>query len=147
MDKNTKPENNEGMKRKKLGFNFQVDALKEVNKDCFKNVGDVITDGLSKVILEERVELVEKCLKALDGHDKAIEKIVKSPGQKATYELVDNVPTGKQINAACLDGNQVEQYKKIILKSNNIVAALEKVKAESNDGTWDALSKVLGKSA
>ena len=90
---------------------------------------DAIQVEFDKVFFGPRSDAFQA---VLDKHDDAVKELIKKPGQQATYELVNGIPTGKQTTAACFDSNQVEQYKKLILKSNNIVAALEKVKADRN---------------
>jgi len=132
-------DNNQNIKKdgksatfEKVDFTPGKDALGKADTAGFKVIGDAITEGLKKIILDERTVIVEAALAMIKKHEQAIGKI--KPAQEP---LMNSKRV--QVQEACFTGTQIKQLEESERKRNKIVLALNLVMKEANRENFEAL--------
>lgn len=122
----------------KVDFTPGKDALLKANTAGFKVIGEAITEGYKKIIMEERTVIVENALAVIKKHEQAIGKI--KPAQEALFNSKK-----VQIQEACFTQTQNKQLEESERRRNNIVKALNLIMKEPNRETFEALKVSLDK--
>lgn len=134
MDKDKKP----FAKLDPINFKPHAEALIKANGNGWKAIEKVIVEGKCKLIMDERVVIVESAVLAIDKFDEEIKKM--EPKEEATYGTEDRQKILKQ---TFFTDSQLKTLEKKEGKRNKIVKALNLVMIEFNDKTFKELKKVV----
>ncbi len=121
----------------KVNFKPDATALMNVDTKGWATVETVIVDGLSKIIMDKRVEIVESALANIKTYDEAIMKMEPKEGSEFGMDRQ------KIIKQPFFTSSQLKELEKKEGKRNKIAKALNTVMAGFNDKNFKELEKIV----